>query len=189
MAYLLSIPAYDKLESSSKDRSDCFGHWMSEKSRRYPFYLYDLLWLKWRSAKPEFCPPKFCKTFIFVMISGKFSWYFKMIKNNFHWKDECCGFVPFLQPQFLPVMLGAEYQGAVQMSYISISIDREALTIMDVPFPSLEAWERAAMAIGSNMFEGYEPTKPGIEIIRDYATDKLSFDEFIRAAMDKSYAK
>ena len=75
------------------------------------------------------------------------------------------------------------------MSYTPISISREALTIMDVPFPSLEAWESAAAAIGSNMFEGYEPTKRGIEIIRDYTTGKLSFDEFISAVLDKEYAK
>ena len=74
------------------------------------------------------------------------------------------------------------------MSYTPISIDREALTIMGVPFPSREAWESAA-AIGSNMFEGYEPTRWGIEIIRDYTTGKISFDAFIRAAMDKAYAK
>lgn len=63
---------------------------------------------------------------------------------------------------------------------------------MDVPFPSLEAWESAAAAaaaIGSNMFEGYEPTRRGIEIIRDYTIGKLSFDEFIRAAVDKAYAE
>ncbi len=75
------------------------------------------------------------------------------------------------------------------MSYTPISIDREALTIMGVPFPSLEAWESAAAAIGSNMFEGYEPTRRGIELIRDYTTGKISFDAFIRAAMDKAYAE
>ncbi len=74
------------------------------------------------------------------------------------------------------------------MSYTPISIDREALTIMGVPFSSLESWESAA-AIGSNMFEGYEPTKRGIEIIRDYTMGKISFDAFIRAAMDKTYAR
>lgn len=75
------------------------------------------------------------------------------------------------------------------MSYAPISIDREILTIMGVPFPSLETWESAAAAIGSNMFEGYEPTRRGIEIIRDYTTGKISFDTFIRAAMDKAYAE
>ncbi len=73
------------------------------------------------------------------------------------------------------------------MSYTPISIDRKALTIMGVPFPSLEAWESAAAAIGSNMFEGYQPTKRGIEIIRDYTTSKISFDAFIRAAKHNAY--
>lgn len=61
------------------------------------------------------------------------------------------------------------------MSYTPIPIEREALTIIDVPFPSLEAWESAASAIGSNMFEGYEPTRSGIELIRDYTTGKLAW--------------
>ena len=75
------------------------------------------------------------------------------------------------------------------MSYTPIPIDREALTIMDVPFPSLEAWESAVVAIGSNMFEGYKPTKRGIEIIRDYTMGKISLHTFIRTACDKAYAK
>lgn len=75
------------------------------------------------------------------------------------------------------------------MSYTPIPIDREALTIMDVPFPSLETWESAASAIGLNMFEGYEPTKRGIELIRDYTMGKINLDTFIHAARDKAYAK
>ena len=94
-----------------------------------------------------------------------------------------------LLPQIPTAKIGDKHQGAIGMSYTPISIDREALTIMDVPFPTLEAWESAAAAIGSNMFEGYEPTKHGIEIIRDYTTGKISFDTFIRAARDKAYAK
>lgn len=86
-------------------------------------------------------------------------------------------------------MMGYKHQGAAKMSYTPIPIDREALTIMGVPFPSLEAWESAAAAIGSNMFEGYKPTRRGIEIIRDYTTGKISFDAFIRAAVDKAYAQ
>lgn len=61
--------------------------------------------------------------------------------------------------------------------------------IMGVPFLSLEAWESAAAAIGSNMFEGYEPTRRGIEIIRNYTTGKISFNTFIRAAKHKAYRK
>ena len=85
-------------------------------------------------------------------------------------------------------MMRDKRQGAEKMSYTPISIDRETLTMMGVPFPSLEAWESAATAIGSNMFEGYEPTWRGIEIIRDYTTGKISFDAFIRTAVDKAYA-
>lgn len=76
-----------------------------------------------------------------------------------------------------------------KMSYTPISIDRDALTIMDVPFPSLETWESAVAAIGSNMFEGYKPTRRGIEIIRDYTTGAISFEAFIRKVTDKAYAK
>ena len=73
------------------------------------------------------------------------------------------------------------------MPYTPIAIDREALTIMGVPFPDLEALESTADAIGSNMFEGYQPTQRGIEIIRDYTIGKITFAEFIRAAVNKSY--
>jgi hypothetical protein len=45
------------------------------------------------------------------------------------------------------------------MPYTPISIDRKALTIMDVPFPDLQMLEKTADAIGSNMFEGFQPTK------------------------------
>ncbi len=75
------------------------------------------------------------------------------------------------------------------MPYTPIVIDREALTIMGVSFPDLNTLESTAEAIGSNMFEGYQPTKRGIEIIRDYTTGKITFAEFIRAAVHHSYAE
>ena len=59
------------------------------------------------------------------------------------------------------------------MPYTPIAIDRNALTIMDVPFPDLDTLESTAVAIGSNMFEGYQPTQRGIEIIRDYCFGKI----------------
>ncbi len=74
------------------------------------------------------------------------------------------------------------------MPYTPIAIDREALTIMGVPFPDLKTLENTAAAIGTNMFEGYQPTKKGIEILRDYITGKITFDDVVRAAKDKSYA-
>ena len=61
------------------------------------------------------------------------------------------------------------------MPYAPIDINRESLTIMGVLFPDLETLESAAGAIGSNMFEGFTPTRRGIEIIRDYCLGILSF--------------
>ena len=44
------------------------------------------------------------------------------------------------------------------MAYKPIEIDRQNLTIMGVRFPDLDTLNSAANAIGSNMFEGFEPT-------------------------------
>ncbi|MDR2367039.1 MAG: antitoxin VbhA family protein [Deltaproteobacteria bacterium] len=75
------------------------------------------------------------------------------------------------------------------MKYAPFSINRKALTIMDVPFPDLETLENTAEAIGSNMFEGFEPSKKGIEIIRDYCLGKMSFAQLVVAAKEKRYSK
>ncbi|MDP4630987.1 MAG: hypothetical protein NWS89_07550 [Flavobacteriales bacterium] len=42
--------------------------------------------------------------------------------------------------------------------YTPLDINRENLTIMGIEFPDLKSLESAANAIGSNMFEGFEPT-------------------------------
>ncbi|MDR1608353.1 MAG: hypothetical protein LBT38_08110 [Deltaproteobacteria bacterium] len=75
------------------------------------------------------------------------------------------------------------------MPYTPIAINREALTIMDFPFPDLETLETIAEGIRSNMFEGYQPTKKGIEIIRDYCLGKLSFAQMILADKEKRRAE
>jgi putative transcriptional regulator len=75
------------------------------------------------------------------------------------------------------------------MPYTPISIDRNALTMMGVLFPDLQTLENTAEAIGSNMFEGFLPTKRGIEIIRDYCQGNLSFADITKFAMEKSYAE
>ena len=69
----------------------------------------------------------------------------------------------------------------------TIEVDRNKLTIMGVRFSDLKTLESTANAIGSNMFEGFEPTKKGIEIIRDYVTGKISLTELIKFAKEKSY--
>ena len=75
------------------------------------------------------------------------------------------------------------------MPYAPIVINRNNLTIMGVPFPNLEILENTAYAIGSNMFEGFEPTIKGIEIIRDYCLGIMTLEQLITAAKEKSYAE
>jgi len=60
------------------------------------------------------------------------------------------------------------------MAYKPIEIDREALTIMGVPFPDLNSLERSARAITSNMFEGFQPTPDKIALYRDYVVGKIT---------------
>lgn len=72
--------------------------------------------------------------------------------------------------------------------YKSIKIDRENLTLMGVRFSDLKTLEDTANAIGSMMFEGFEPTPDRIELIRDYILGKISMTEFVKSAMEKEYA-
>jgi putative transcriptional regulator len=72
--------------------------------------------------------------------------------------------------------------------YKPIEVDRERLTIMGVVFPNLETLESAAAALGTNMFEGYEPTPRGVTIFRDYLTDKITLADVAKAAKEKTYA-
>jgi putative transcriptional regulator len=58
---------------------------------------------------------------------------------------------------------------------------------MGVKFSDLKTLEGTANALGSNMFEGYEPTPKGIEIIRDYVIGKISLSELVVFAKQKSY--
>jgi putative transcriptional regulator len=67
-------------------------------------------------------------------------------------------------------------------------VNRKALTIMSVPFPDMDTLESTAEAIGSNMFEGFQPTRRGVEIIRDYCLGKMSFAQ-LAAAKEKAYAE
>jgi putative transcriptional regulator len=74
------------------------------------------------------------------------------------------------------------------MTYKPIEVDRENLTIMGVRFPDLDSLNSAANAIGSNMFEGFEPTPKSIEIIRDYLFDKITIEQLIQLTKEKAYA-
>jgi putative transcriptional regulator len=69
----------------------------------------------------------------------------------------------------------------------TIEIDRINLTIMGIKFSDLKILESTANAIGSNMFEGFQPTPKGVELIRDYVTGNISLTEFVAFAKQKAY--
>ncbi len=71
--------------------------------------------------------------------------------------------------------------------YKTIDINRNKFTIMGVQFSDLETLETTANAIGSNMYEGFEPTAKGIELIRDYIIGKITLQEFSAKAKTKEY--
>jgi putative transcriptional regulator len=57
--------------------------------------------------------------------------------------------------------------------YTPIEIDRDNLTIMGVKFPDLQTLENTAYAVGSNMFEGFQPTPEIMTVLRDFVTYQL----------------
>ena len=63
--------------------------------------------------------------------------------------------------------------------YKTIDIDRENLTIMGVKFSDLKTLENTANAIGTNMFEGFEPTKELIQFYVDWKTGVISETDFL----------
>jgi hypothetical protein len=63
--------------------------------------------------------------------------------------------------------------------YKSIDIDREKLTIMGVQFSDITSLESAANAIGTNMFEGFEPSKELIQLYVDWKSGKFSEADFL----------
>ncbi len=58
---------------------------------------------------------------------------------------------------------------------------------MGVQFSDIETLENTANAIGSNMYEGFEPTANGIMLIRDYTLGKITLQEFVARAKEKAY--
>ena len=73
------------------------------------------------------------------------------------------------------------------MGYNPVLINKENLTFCNVKFPDLQTLNKTANAIGSNMFEGFQPTPKSVEIIRDYVTDKITHSGLIHLAKEKSY--
>ena len=79
-------------------------------------------------------------------------------------------------------------QGGPQMPYAPIEIDRKNLTIMGVNFNSVNNFEAAVNALGTVMFEGFDPTPRSIEIIRDYLSEKITIGQLVQLTKDKAYA-
>ena len=71
--------------------------------------------------------------------------------------------------------------------YKPIPIDRKNLTLMGVLFPDVETLDSTANAIGSNMYEGFEPTVDTVALIRDYVMNKITFSQFVEAAKEAAY--
>jgi len=63
--------------------------------------------------------------------------------------------------------------------YRTIEIDRNNLTLMGVKFSDLKTLENTANAIGTNMFEGFEPTKELIQLYVDWKTGLISETDFL----------
>jgi putative transcriptional regulator len=74
------------------------------------------------------------------------------------------------------------------MAYTPIEIDRKNLTVMGVNFNSVNNFEAAVNALGTVMFEGFDPSPRGIEIIRDYISDKITLGQLVQLTRDKAYA-
>jgi hypothetical protein len=69
----------------------------------------------------------------------------------------------------------------------AITINREELTIMGVEFEDSNTFESTANALGSNMFEGFEPTPKGIRIIKEYVEGQITLEEMVALAKAKAY--
>jgi putative transcriptional regulator len=63
--------------------------------------------------------------------------------------------------------------------YKTIDIDRKNLTLMGVKFSDLKTLESTANAIGTNMFEGFEPSKELIQLYVDWKTGVITESELL----------
>jgi hypothetical protein len=59
---------------------------------------------------------------------------------------------------------------------------------MGVNFNSVNNFEAAVNALGTVMFEGFDPTPRSIEIIRDYLSEKITLGQLVELTKEKAYA-
>jgi len=57
---------------------------------------------------------------------------------------------------------------------------------MGVNFNSVNNFEAAVNALGTVMFEGFDPTPKSIEIIRDYLSEKITIGQLVKLTKEKS---
>jgi putative transcriptional regulator len=62
--------------------------------------------------------------------------------------------------------------------YKPLEIDRENISLMGIKFPDLKSLEATANAIGSNMFEGFEPTPKLIQLYLEWKLGHISSSVF-----------
>ena len=74
------------------------------------------------------------------------------------------------------------------MPYAPIEVNRKNLTIMGVNFSSVKNFDAAVNALGTVMYEGFDPTPKGIEIIRDYLANKITLGQLVQLTREKAYA-
>jgi putative transcriptional regulator len=75
------------------------------------------------------------------------------------------------------------------MTFKPLTVDKEKLTIEGVQFPNLGTLEAMSEAIGSNMYEGWEPTPRKIELCRDHYLGKITSDELLELLKEELYGK
>lgn len=63
--------------------------------------------------------------------------------------------------------------------YKTIEIDSDKLTILGVHFQNICELNKTANALGSNMFEGFEPSKELIELYLEWKSGDISKDNFL----------
>ena len=74
------------------------------------------------------------------------------------------------------------------MPYKPVEIDRKNLAIMGVNFNTVANFDATVNALGTVMFEGFNPTPKSIEIIRDYVADKITINQLAQLTKEKAYA-
>ena len=65
---------------------------------------------------------------------------------------------------------------------------RKERTIMGVDFKSVDNFDAAVNALGTVMFEGFDPTPRSIELIRDYLSEKITLGQLVQLTKEKAYA-